>query len=148
MPVRTALPARDIRMATHDLGWFADEVTRLAAAIGAPTGYLPTYGHSEDFARPHIEFDGAQFHFVVVERGQELERVSSPDPQEIVYRVFEAVTFSMASDYEVRHRRPWRDTRRLLFDKQLELMGKLSPEWKMRTQARLDEALKENPFRD
>src|SRR4051812_13388363 len=83
--------AGDLRMPTHDLRGFADEVARLAALNGAPAGYLPTYGRSEDFARPHIEFDGTQFHFVVVERGQELERVSSTDPLEILYHVFESV---------------------------------------------------------
>src|SRR3954464_13794212 len=92
-------------MITTKLNQFRNEVNRLATAVGAPAMYLPTYGHSEDFARPHIEFSDGRYHYVVVERGCELRRDSSPDANEILYCVFEGVTFSMACDYEVRHRR-------------------------------------------
>ncbi|CAN5537132.1 hypothetical protein BH10PLA1_BH10PLA1_20790 [soil metagenome] len=122
---------------SKELTWFAGEVTRLAAVIGAPPGPLPTYGRTADFARPHIEFGGAQWHYVVVERGEELERNSSADAQEILCCVFEGVTFSMACDDELRHRRRGQDPRRQLFDVQLGLLGQLSPDWQRRTRARL-----------
>lgn len=135
-------------MSSYDLKWFESEVIRLAAIIAAPAKLLPTFGRSEDGARPNIKFDGVQFHFVVEERGQELERKSSPDPQEILYRAFEAVTFSMACAYEVRHRIAGQDFRRQLFAVQLDLLGKLSPQWQQRTRARLDEVLAKHPFDD
>jgi hypothetical protein len=131
-----------------ELETFRSEVTRLAAIIGAPPNYLPTYGHSEDGARPHIEFAGSQFHYVVVERGVELERLFSPKAADILYHVFEGVTFSMACAYELRHRRPGEDSRRQLFDVQLELLGKLSADWQRRSRARLDEVLCQHPFVD
>jgi hypothetical protein len=132
----------------HDLSWFAREVSLRASTIGAPASYLPTFGHSEDFARPHIEYDGVQFHFVVVERGREIERVSSPDPDVILYKVFEAVTFSMAGDYEVRHRRINEDTRRQLFETQLKLLGRLSDAWQRRAAAAQVAVLRDHPFSD
>jgi len=82
------------------------------------------------------------------ERGQELERRSSSDAQEILYRVFESVTFAMANAYELRNRRAGEDNRRQLFSVQLELFGKLSAAWRQRTRVRLDEVLSRNPFRD
>lgn len=33
------------------------EISRLASIIDADERLLPTYGRSEDFARPHIEVD-------------------------------------------------------------------------------------------
>ncbi|GAA5023561.1 hypothetical protein GCM10011506_06510 [Marivirga lumbricoides] len=45
------------------------KIEELANRINAPKEYLPTYGYSEDFARPHIEVKGNELHWVVVERG-------------------------------------------------------------------------------
>jgi hypothetical protein len=133
-------------MTCTELERLRSEVTRLASLIGAPERYLPTYGRSEDGARPHVEFGGGQFHYVVVERGTELRRESSADANEILYHVFEGVTFSMACHYELRHRRPSEDFRRQLFDVQLQLLGQLSADWQRRTRARLDEVLRRHPF--
>ena len=130
------------------LAWFKSRVDALAAVIDAPAQTLPTYGRTEDFARPHIEFRDGQFHFVIVERGQELERISSADPEKILFHVFEAATFSMAVDYEVDHRRRGQDFRRLMFEKRLELLEKLSPAWRDRVNEELAEVLRKFPYVD
>ena len=80
------------------------EVDRLAAKIGASGFCLPTYGCSEDGARPHIEIDPRGYHCVVAERGQELKRITTVDLNELLYQIFEAITFSLACDYELAHR--------------------------------------------
>lgn len=69
-------------------------------------------------------FDGARFHFVVVERGQELERESSADPQATLYRVFQTIMFSMVCAPEAQKRRQTEDFRRRLFGVQLGLLGR------------------------
>ena len=135
-------------MDLKELDWFRAEVERLAAVIDAPPEYLPTYGYSKDFARSHVEFRDGRYHFVVGEGGRELERVSSVDPRDILYEVFEAITFTMAGDHEVRRRRPGEDSRRQLFAVQLQLLGLLSEEWRERTRAHLDEVLRLHPFSD
>ena len=66
-------------MATADLARIRSEVSRRALTIGASGYVLPTYGQSEDAARPHIEADSRGYHYVVVERGQELKRVTTQD---------------------------------------------------------------------
>lgn len=124
------------------------EVTRLASRIEAPATLLPTFGHSEDFARPHVEVDSRGYHFVVVERGQELQRVTTVDLDALLYMIFEDVTFSMASDWELRHRVDGQDTRRLLFRRQVELLASLSPEWARRQGLRHDAILRSHPFQD
>ena len=78
------------------------EVDRRAALIGAAGHHaLPTYGHSEDLARPHIEVDSQCYHFVVVERGQECGRFTTDDLDELLFRIFQSVTHDLAFAYDV-----------------------------------------------
>ncbi len=105
------------------------EINRLAAQIGAPEDLLPTYGYSEDGARPHIEVDAGRYHYVVLECGEELSRITSTDLGELLYHVFAAITFELACKYELKHRIPHQDFRRLLFQRQVELLAMLSPKW-------------------
>lgn len=127
---------------------FEDAARKMAAGIGAPESYLPTFGYSRDGACPHVEFKNEQYHYVVVERGQELERISSPDPHEILYHVFQGVTFSMAVDYEVHHRQRGQDIRRIMFAAQEDLIGRLSTIWRDRLAKQHDATLKKHPFND
>jgi protein-S-isoprenylcysteine O-methyltransferase Ste14 len=125
------------------------EVDRLAATIGATGNHvLPTYGHTEDFARPHVEVDSRGYHFVVVERGHELERFTTDELDDLLYRVFESVTFSLAFDYELVHRIGTQDCRRLGFQRQTELLSQLSKRWAERTAERHACILREHPFDD
>ena len=80
------------------------EINRLAAIVGASGYVLPTFGRTEDGARPHIEADAHGYHYVVVERGLELQRNTTRDLDELLYHVFKSVTFSLACDYECAHR--------------------------------------------
>jgi hypothetical protein len=117
------------------------EVERLAAVIGAPADLLPTYGRTQDFARPHIEFDGANYHFVVVERGNELERLPG-DADAVLYRVFESVTHSMSSRAAAGRDR----FRERMFAHQLDLMGRLNRDWRARCAAKIDDSLNRAPL--
>ena len=124
------------------------EVDQRAELIGAPESSLPTYGRSEDFARPHIEVDSRGYHRVVVERGEELDRITTTDLDELLYRVFEGVTFGLACSYELAHRDESKDCRRLVFRRQVELLGKLSESWAARETERHQQILKDYPFDD
>jgi hypothetical protein len=117
----------------------------LARRIDAPPGDLPTFGRSEDGARPHIEV-GSEYHYVVVERGSELRRSSTEDLDELLCWVFLGVTSEMAGRFELRNRRHGEDFRRQMFSRRLELLNVLSPEWAEK--ARLDEILSRHPFQD
>lgn len=131
-----------------DLREIEARVRDLAARIGA-TGYvLPTFGRSEDGARPHIEVDTPRMHYVVIERGEELTRQTTADVDELLWWVFENVTFSLATDYASRHRVFGRDFRRGLFAKQVELLAVLSPQWADRAAEDHRGVLVRHPFVD
>jgi hypothetical protein len=139
-----------------DLGKIVDE---LAAKIEAPASLLPTYGHSLDGAHPHIEVthgetahddadDACMWHYVTVERGQELERKTTSDLDELLYLIFASVTFSMAVKYEGKHRVSGQDFRRIMFQKQEELLGRLNENWQRREEEEHRLILAKYPFDD
>ena len=122
------------------------EINRLAAKVGASGYVLPTYGRTEDGARPHIEVDSHGYHYVEVERGQEIRRNTTRDIDELLYHVFESVTFNLACDYERAHRIAGQDFRRQLFARQAELLASLSPSWAERESRDHQRILQQHPF--
>jgi hypothetical protein len=124
------------------------EIDRLAAQVGASGYLLPTYGSTDDGARPHIEIDSREYHYVVVERGQELKRISTEDVNELLFHVFVNVAFNLAVDYEVKHRIEGQDCRRLGFRRQIELLSALSKDWSDREARTHEQILGEYPFDD
>ena len=123
-------------------------VNKLAKVIGASKDQLPTYGVSRDFGYPHIEVHNNEYHYVVVERGQELERKSTVDFNELLYWVFSDATHSMAFNYELNNRIEDQDCRRIAFPKQIELMSEISEEMGNSTESDIAEILKNNPYDD
>jgi hypothetical protein len=123
-------------------------IRRLAARIDAPDRLLPTFDHMVGDATPFIEQRGDGFHFVVSERGTEYERVVSADATEILALVFQGITFDMAVDYELAHRVPGADSRRLIWARQLEILEQLDSSWARRRQQETQGILKQNPYRD
>ena len=124
-------------------------VDALAKKINAPPYLLPTYGSTIDGAHPHIEIDGSdRLYYVVVERGQELKRDLAGDTNDLLYGIFAGITFSMACNFEAKHRIPNEDFRRQLFAKQEELLGMLNEEWRIRKQKEHREVLLTHPFED
>jgi hypothetical protein len=116
-------------------------VRELVDQVGAPPGDPVSYGGSRQDGTPHIEV-GSRYHFVV------FERRTTDDLDELLYWIFDGVTFSMASNFEVKHRRPGEDSRRQLFAKQIEFLERLSPEWAARQDAEHAEILSRHPFVD
>jgi hypothetical protein len=123
-------------------------VDELARKIGASDSSLPTYGYTEDFAHPHLEVDSRGYHYVVIERGQELERSTTNDIDELLYTIFSGVTFGFACNYELAHRVETQDVRRIIFQHQVELLLRLKPEWGQREIKRHAKILSQHPFDD
>jgi len=108
-----------------------DRIGELARVIDAPAHVLPTFGYSEETGRPHIEVHGGRFHHVVVERGREYERFSTTSMDDLLYRVFCSVTFSMAVT-QLGVDQVTEMARRRIVRRQLELLGRLDPRWASR----------------
>jgi len=125
------------------------QVEKFADLISAPLNSLPTYGYSRDMAHPHIEIDRlGRLHYVVIERGHENKRLTTKDLDELLYWIFDSITFSMASGYELKNRIENQDSRRLLFTKQEELLGIINPLWKNKNQIKNQRILEKYSFDD
>jgi len=124
-------------------------IDRLAAKINVPKEQLPTYGSSIGDGTPCIDIgvDGTVY-FVVTERGTEFERWLPQTMDDLLYRVIEGATWSMASQYELKHRIKGQDNRRISFAYQEELLGILNKDWRFRAFEKHTEILKKYPFDD
>jgi hypothetical protein len=123
------------------------ELYRLAEKINAPKDYLKIGGQLSDVVI-NVEIHGAEYHYVVIERGREQKRIATKSVFDIEYFFIEAATFSLASKYELGHRIPGQDSRRLLFQHQLELMKMLGLEWYEKLKFEISEILKKAPYDD
>ena len=129
-----------------------DSLRRLVEELGRRISVLeddlPTYIKSRDGAHPHIEHDSRGFHYVIVERGKELRRVTTQDVDELLYLIFQDITFGMACSYEVKHRIVGEDCRRQLFSYQLGLLEQLDFSWRRKREEQITKTLKDHPFDD
>lgn len=120
--------------------------TAIARRLIGPcaTGHINTTpGHD---GSPHIEAVDGGWEYVVTERGSEIERRRTTDPDEVQFWLVADLTWGMAVGYELKHRRGGEDCRRVIFAKQVELLNAVNPAWANRVQERFDRILAENPF--
>lgn len=124
------------------------DVGAFGKLIDASKHDLPTYGTSRDSGYAHVEVKDGLYHYVVVERGQELERRSSAAYGDLLYWIFESATHNLAFAYERRNRVADQDCRRVAFAKQTELMKRLSSELSVRLEAKIADILSRAPYDD
>jgi len=120
-------------------------VRALGQQLQAPLGLLPSFGRNYDAGQPELRVDAAGYHFVVMERGRELQPQLFQQLEELLFTVFSSVTFSMACEYELDHRVKNQDFRVLLFAKQVELLTQLDATWAARRRAEADWYLADCP---
>lgn len=118
----------------------------IAERLGAPKKHIHFATTPQDNGSPHIETAGDAYSYIITERGSEYERQTTTDPDELLYWLISDLTWSMACDYEMSHRRTGEDQRQLLFQKHLELLGTLNKKWADRKQAEYKSVLQNNPF--
>ncbi len=97
---------------------------------------------------PHAEVVDGRYHYVVTERGRELERRIAENEDEMLYWLVSDLVFGLATKYELEHRVPDKDFRRLLFAREIELMEKVNPEWAERTRQKIRNILAKHPYND
>lgn len=120
---------------------------KLAQQISVPQYLLPTYEIPLEGSYIELDKSGLLF-YVATERGQENFRYLAKDLDDLLYKVFEGATLTMASNYESKHRIKGQDSRRMIFDEQERLLGVLNEKWAERRIAEVKQILTEYPFDD
>lgn len=90
----------------------------------------------------------SEYNYVVKERNKIIKHITSTDVNDILYAILKDITFSIAIDYEKKHRNKNEDFRRQLFDKQLDLLARVRECFAERRKMEIDEILKISPYRD
>jgi immunity protein 63 of polymorphic toxin system len=124
------------------------KVNELAQKIGAPQNILPTYGYSEQTARPHVEVSSWAYYYVVAQSGQEVSRYATIDVDQLLYKIFANVTLELSIMYASKNPIENQDIRRLVFPRQVELLTLLSPQWGESGFQEHAQILRQAPFDD
>jgi hypothetical protein len=127
------------------LAQLREKAGELAQRIGIRLESLPPFGESRD--GNYVDYDGL-YRWISRERGQEVDHRLTLDEDELMYWIFSGITSGMALKYEVQHRIPGQDFRRVWFDYQLELLEKLNPAWSARRRREQEEILARSPYLD
>ncbi len=119
-------------------------VKALGKQLGAPNHLLPSFGVNYDAAQPEVRVDAKGYHFVVMERGQELQHKVFQQLEELLFEVFSTVTFSMALAYELQHRVKGQDFRIIMFARQVELLAQLDENFAAQHYVEAERLLRKN----
>jgi hypothetical protein len=128
------------------------QVNEIAANIGVDMERRFAYGANPpentcDY--PFIEVNNGGYRYVVTERGNIVEDKQTQNIQELLYWIFEPITSSCVYCKDIMKNKPhqW-EQRRFAWKKQLELLEKISPNFKARLKIEIADILKESPFTD
>ena len=123
-------------------------INDLGSRINIPSRDLHIFPVPQGDGTPYISFDNDEYNYVYSERGVELLRRKTQSLDELLYWIMYDFIHTIAINYELAHRDPCKDGRRIIFPKIIELMNKIEPAWGSRVEKRLGEILIENPYRD
>lgn len=93
-----------------------------------------------------IYVDNSKCYYIIMERGKINKQYESENLDDILYILFESITFSLASDYELEHRNEHEDSRKQLWQKQLELLAKIDANFVVRCKEEINSILKIAPY--
>lgn len=133
---------------TSQINDIKNKVITLGQRINAPNSLVVISNISPQNGKPHVEITNGEYRYVTEERGVVFDEKRTACLDELFYWIFRDVTAQMAQDYECENRKNDQDFRRIMFDKQLELLGGLSAKWRLWRKQEIEETLARNPFVD
>lgn len=131
-------------MEIHEIKAKAEEFIE---RINVSKKLLPGFEETVD-GWPLVCLQGGIYNYAFYERGELLETKSTKDPDELLFWIFESITFELAIKYELLNRVKDQDCRRIIFEKQKELMLQLNPKWHNAISKQHAEILFSYPFHD
>lgn len=132
----------------NNLDELAREYDRLCQRV-KPSEFPYTFlTERQDVGSPHVEFADGEYHYIVTERGLELDRKSTADTREILYWMLYDLTFWMGVSFELKNRIEGPDCRRVIFARQMELMKRADESMAERLELHITKTLAANPFVD
>jgi len=132
---------------THEQ--FEAKMREMGALISVPDKYYPWVGRRNyDGASVEIDKPVPIYRWVCMERGYEFESKLFLNAQDCLFCVFKRIAGMMSFDYLVRNGIPNQDTRRLTFEHELGLLGKIDEDFRKKHETEIKEILAIAPYRD
>ena len=132
----------------NELRSLQSEYDELCQRVDPCTSQYTFLTERQDNGSPHVEYIDGEYHYIVTERGLDLESRSTVDKSEILYWMIYDLTFWMGVAYELKHRVEGPDVRRIIFGHWLELMIKADRSFADRLGSEIAAILAKNPFVD
>ena len=100
------------------------KIREFATIISAPEEFIPTFGSSNQSGLSHIEIHDGCYSLIVSEEGIELSRETFDNADELVFKVLQDISYSMACDlvFEGTHNQSFRER---FLDAQNSIMSKI-----------------------
>ena len=121
---------------------------KLASQINTPLELLPAIGVENHSGKPYIRIFFPAYYLIAFDNGINVYKKRFFNIDDLLYEVFEQVTFDMALQYELKNRILGQDFRRLAFEYQLELMRQLSSQWYNNLSMKIEAILEKYPYND
>lgn len=116
-------------------------------AVNENSDLLPLFSKTEDVYNEGASvYIDDKYHYVIMERGRVYKHYESDVLEDVLYPLFKNVTFSLAQEYEVHHRKKEEDFRKLMWEKQLELLGRIDEKFADMRKSEIEEILKIAPY--
>jgi len=123
-------------------------IINIANLNNIPLNLCPTFRFNEGTARPEIKVDQLGYHYVISERGNVFENYITLDFDEILYRVFEDATFTLAMKQAMKNRIEGEDFRRQFFKIQEEMIKEIRESFYIKLCDKHKNILNQYPFSD
>lgn len=134
---------------------FCDLQKRYAELLTLLSPLRPRYSYQTaiqtrrgDDGSAHVEQVDGNYHYVITERGSEIERKVAQSADELLYWLMDCVTTGIALKIECENRIPGEDFRRQYFDMNLSLLTRLSSEWADWKRSEYQRILVQHPYCD
>lgn len=112
-------------------------------SIREDSALLPMFSKTKDvFNEGASIYIDDKYHYIIMERGRMYQHYESTTLEDILYPLFKNITSSLAQKFEVKHRKKEEDFRKLMWEKQLELLGKIDEKFVDIRRREIDEILK------
>lgn len=118
-------------------------------SVSKDSALLPMFSKTKDvFSEGESIYVDDKYHYIMMERGQVYKHYESEELEEILYPLFKNITFSLAQEYELNHRKANEDFRRLTWKKQLKLLRKINKNFAEERKKEIEEILTISPYND
>ena len=123
-------------------------ITEIGEKIGAPKNLLTISSSPQPDAAPYIKTNNNEYLYIIEERGNTIKIQSTESFDLLLYWLVKDIVFSLSTEYELNNRKNNKDSRRIIFEHELQLFRKINSEWLQRREEEIQATLRNAPFED